>query len=256
MKKITLFPLFLMIISSVVFSDSPFKLDPATDILLGWGSLALFTTSQCIPPQVSGQGGIEDINGLDAPAMFPYNKTLDDIGTFAAYTALVLPAAGVLYEAGVTSRYVPYAVMYAEAFLLTWGSKDLLKALVCRYRPYAYVGSVPDAEVEDVYNSFPSGHTSFGFLGAAFLSSTYSREYPDSPWKIPLVVSAYTLAGGVAITRVLSGSHFITDVLAGALIGGFWGWIVPELHRRGRHHAGVGAGLVPVPGGVYLSAQF
>jgi len=255
MKKITFFSLFLMIISTRVFSDSPYKLDPATDIMLGCWSLALFTASQCIPPQVSGQGSTEDINGLDAQAMFLYNKTLDDIGTFAAYTALVLPAAGVFYEARVASRYVPYAVMYAEAFLLTWGSKDLLKALVCRYRPCAYVGSVPEDVAEDVYNSFPSGHTSFGFLGAAFLSSTFSREYPDSPWEMPLVVSAYTLAGGVAITRVLSGSHFITDILAGALIGSFWGWVVPELHCRGGR-SGVGAALVPVPGGVLVSVQF
>jgi membrane-associated phospholipid phosphatase len=122
--------------------------------------------------------------------------------------------------------------MYTEAFLLTYGTKDLLKFAVARNRPYTYFGDVPAGDEEDYYNSFPSGHTAFAFLGASFLSATFAAEYPDSKWKAPLIAGSYTLATGIALMRILSGNHFLTDVLVGAAIGSFYGRLVPALHAR------------------------
>ena len=52
-------------------------------------------------------------------------------------------------------------------------------------------------------------------------------KYPDSKWRVPVTVAAYALAGTTASLRIASGSHFSSDVLAGALIGSFSGFIVP-----------------------------
>ncbi|MDR0382654.1 MAG: phosphatase PAP2 family protein, partial [Spirochaetaceae bacterium] len=45
------------------------------------------------------------------------------------------------------------------------------------------------------------------------------------------IFGAYTLATGIASMRIISGSHFLTDVLTGTAIGSFYGWIIPFLHK-------------------------
>jgi undecaprenyl-diphosphatase len=64
--------------------------------------------------------------------------------------------------------------------------------------------------------SFPSGHAATAFLMASVLSARYPslRRY------------LYGLAALVALTRVLLGLHYPTDVLAGAAIGLGLGYLV------------------------------
>ena len=77
-----------------------------------------------------------------------------------------------------------------------------------------------------------TGSTALAFLSASFLSATFSAEYPDSKWKIPVIAGSYVLATGIAFLRIASGTHFLTDVLAGAAIGSLYGWVIPALHKR------------------------
>lgn len=95
---------------------------------------------------------------------------------------------------------------------------------------YSY--GIPDGKESDYYNSFPSGSTSYAFLGATFLSTTFSNEYPESKWKLPITIGSYTLATGIASMRIISGSHFLSDVLVGAAIGTFYGLAIPVLHEN------------------------
>jgi len=59
-------------------------------------------------------------------------------------------------------------------------------------------------------NSFPSGHTSFAFMGATFLHRRYGPKYS---------IPAYAAASFVGYSRVDSEKHFVEDVVAGAAIG-------------------------------------
>jgi len=59
-------------------------------------------------------------------------------------------------------------------------------------------------------NSFPSGHTQTAF-GAATVLAYYYRKW--------LTIPVFTLAAGVAVSRVYLGVHFPLDTLAGALVG-------------------------------------
>ena len=68
------------------------------------------------------------------------------------------------------------------------------------------------------------------FNGAVFLSYTFSKYFPESKWKIPMIAGSLTMALATGVQRILSGNHFITDVLAGAAIGSFTGFLVPFLH--------------------------
>jgi undecaprenyl-diphosphatase len=58
-------------------------------------------------------------------------------------------------------------------------------------------------------DSFPSGHASASFAVAAVIA----RLYPAWAWP------ACALAGFVALTRVVRGSHFVSDVVAGVVLG-------------------------------------
>jgi len=60
--------------------------------------------------------------------------------------------------------------------------------------------------------SFPSGHTSAAFQGAAFIHKRYGLQYS---------IPAYIAATYVGYSRVESKNHFSHDVLAGAVIGTF-----------------------------------
>jgi membrane-associated phospholipid phosphatase len=154
------------------------------------------------------------------------------ISDYGVYGLLTLPILSVIGNANDTNTWLTYGIMYTEAFLLTFGTKDLLKNAIIRYRPYMYEGGIPDGREDDYYKSFPSGSTALAFLSATFLSTTFSEEYPDSKWRLPIIIGSYTLATGIASMRIVSGSHFLSDVLVGATIGSLYGWIIPFLHKK------------------------
>ena len=80
------------------------------------------------------------------------------------------------------------------------------------------------------------------FASAGFVSYVFSRYYPESKLKVPVIVTAYTAATTTAVLRILSGNHFMTDVLTGALLGTLWGVGVPMLHTLGDN---VEVGITP-----------
>jgi undecaprenyl-diphosphatase len=84
-----------------------------------------------------------------------------------------------------------------------------LKARLIRERPYvSLAGIVPGTPALDRY-SFPSGHT----LHAVSLTTLAVAEYPELSWL------CVPFAALVAMSRVVLGLHYPTDVAAGAFIG-------------------------------------
>jgi undecaprenyl-diphosphatase len=85
----------------------------------------------------------------------------------------------------------------------------------CAYEPHCWARLLPPDQF-----SFPSGHTITAFAVALSVSSYYPS----------LLVGLLFLAASVAASRILLGMHFLSDVLAGALIGtglaytAVWAW--------------------------------
>lgn len=229
-RKVSIIVVALLLMPAISAVAGEYELTPIVDALLGAGTVGMIAVSE-LPGGKAGTPDSEaNINSLDRQVIAAYSRVMDDVSTAGAYAMLVLPALSVMHQLRSVETLVTYASMYAEAFFLTMGTKNLLKIAISRYRPYTYRGEMPAGEENEYYNSFPSGHTAFAFLGATFLSQTFLTEFPDSAFRLPVIIGSYALASAVGVLRVLSGNHFITDVIAGGLIGAFYGWIIPALH--------------------------
>ncbi len=105
--------------------------------------------------------------------------------------------------------------------LLAGAASELVKMLVRRERPNTHAGATVFHPLlphpfETSNLSFPSGHATLAFAAACFLSFLVPRAAPVF----------LLLAAGCAYTRLVVHSHFLSDVVASAVMGFAVAWIV------------------------------
>ncbi|MDR1038625.1 MAG: phosphatase PAP2 family protein [Deltaproteobacteria bacterium] len=115
----------------------------------------------------------------------------------------------------------------AASMLLT----EILKRTVLRKRPYHVEGDRKD--------SFPSGHTTLAFAGAAYWHRRYGWEIG-----VPMLAAA----SAVGYSRVYAYRHHWSDVMAGAVIGSGVTLLITGGYRKPGAHVSV----TPTPGGARL----
>ena len=183
------------------------------------------------PPMIPlGPADIDQVNPLDRAWMLPYSKQAETVSTILQYSSAFVPV--LLSLASDPSSALSSGIVYAESLSLAFGAKNLLKYLFPRYRPYIYTGGAPGMDPSEDEQSFPSGHATIAFTAAAFSAYLYFQGLPQTANYLPFVIANFSLAGLTASYRVVSGMHFLTDVLAGAAIGTFCGFVIPALIRK------------------------
>lgn len=248
MKKI--FSFFVFVFSAAfIFSQNSFSihgkeeifgLDGVMDgllfgggVLLSGGDLILDNVLEVNRAEYDGSKVYDKnkVNAFDRFFMNEYSEKLDRAGDAGLVLCMLTPS--VLF-ATQKEEWFTIGVMYAETLLIANGIKELTKLAVNRDRPFMYYNpsTYPKDDVEDgdFANSFPSGHSTMSFAGAAFASYTFSKYFPDSPYRYAVTASSFTLAAATACLRVKSGNHFATDVLTGAVLGSAVGFLVPFVH--------------------------
>ncbi|QHI35892.1 hypothetical protein IMCC3317_12400 [Kordia antarctica] len=113
-----------------------------------------------------------------------------------------------------------FALSYGTGFIITHS----LKRIVRKERP----------EGRNLFDAFPSGHTTSAFSGATFIQRRYGWKY--GKW-------AYVLAAIVGVSRMEGpdGWHDIWDVLAGATVGIGSTYIFTKPYQKNQMQVGFSA---------------
>jgi lipoprotein signal peptidase len=165
------------------------------------------------------------------------NSTLDNLSKY------VFEPWGNKYAFGLTAgfyfeglifkneRNKKVAMEATKSIIITTGFTQVTKYLIQRHRPYQdeppdpYKAEGPFHGKSD-YTSFFSGHTSTIFA----LATTFSMEFKEQKW-VPYV--AYSIATGVAWSRLYDNQHWASDVFAGAAAGYFIGRLIHKKNNWG-----------------------
>lgn len=120
----------------------------------------------------------------------------------------------------------------AQVTVLNGASVELVRIIVQRPRPFVYEAPLTLGANPWHYNSFVSGHTSFAAaMGMAALLLLVRRR--ASFW---LVTAAGLIAASLVFTtgacRILSGRHFLTDVISAFIVGSIVAAFVFRLREK------------------------
>lgn len=135
-----------------------------------------------------------------------------------------------------------------EAFAITGFLFRVTEATFRRARPYVWecverTGSYDSCKDSGLggTNSFISGHTALAATGAALMCTHHARlGLYGNPWDAVACGLGIAVAGAVGIGRMVTDNHYATDVIAGAIVGGLSGWLVPTALHYGFDGQGVG----------------
>jgi undecaprenyl-diphosphatase len=165
--------------------------------------------------------GFFELNGLAT------SQSIADLAVVVTYfgSELVLISfAGLLYLLSKTKK-LETAFVVVLAVVLSDIVLFVLKTVYVRQRPPLVLNGVILPFGPDSGSSFPSGHTTRAFAVASLVSLIMGRKY----------AFLLVLAIGVALSRVIIGVHFPSDVLGGAFLGMLLGLVVyehgPRLYR-------------------------
>ena len=156
-------------------------------------------------------------NNLRHPAMTQFFKAVSDYGVIvmAVYFVLML-----LWE---KRKIFPVASACIVSGLLGDFTKDYLKHLVKRPRPFLDLPALEPLIKRPKGYSFPSGHTTLAFAVAFIACRILPKRYS---------IPALLIAVLVAFSRLYLGVHYPTDTLGGICVGYLVALITEFLYKR------------------------
>ncbi|MFZ4620740.1 MAG: phosphatase PAP2 family protein [Bacteroidota bacterium] len=194
------------------------------------------------------------INAIDRISAGNYSHTQSKISDVLVGASILSPAL-LMLDPAIRKDAGTISTMYLETVLFATFTPSLGKGSAKRIRPYVYSTSAPLSlkQDDDSRRSFFSGHSTWAFATSVFFASVYTDYHPDSEYKKYIWGGAFGLASTVAILRVTSGAHFISDVVVGAAVGSAIGYGIPYLHRTISEDVTVSPVLGPDYRGIHLS---
>jgi len=122
-------------------------------------------------------------------------------------------------------------IINLESFTFTSFVSVVLQTQLARERPFVRNCQNGECESDQIYRSMPSGHTAYAFTGAGLLCThhAYQHNYGDPDIERTVCATALGVATAEGFLRIMADGHYATDVLAGAGVGLFSGFLLPRL---------------------------
>jgi len=247
--------------------------DTATDVVITTAAGLWLVTSELSKGDLApaacrwcdrAKDGSDALNGVDRWArrhlLWKDTRIADVASSVLAF--VVAPTTGIVTTSIAAahdgaSRDAPIdGLLVAEATLVAGGVNQITKFVAGRERPFVHylarredgLHDLTDAP-EDDHLSFFSGHAALSFAIATSRGTVATmRDYRLAPlvW-----AGGLSWATAIGYLRIAADKHYLTDVLAGALVGSAIGVAVPRIFHApiadGRA-AGVTASAAPASG--------
>jgi membrane-associated phospholipid phosphatase len=169
------------------------------------------------------------VNAFDRPTIGNNSDFAYGLATATVWLAALVPVALDAWDLQRFQPLVEDATVLATALSISGALVTVAKFTFQRPYPRTYAGDPKLVHESGGYQSFYSGHTTIAFTSLSVASMTIGRRY--NQWVLPWIVTA-AVGSSVAAELVLSGWHFPTDTIVGALVGTGVGIAVPAAHFR------------------------
>ena len=205
------------------------------------------------------------LNPLDRLTAGYYSAGWSSLSDYLLYGLGATTAGLLLADEGLLDT-LNDGVVIAEATLSATGAASIMTLAAGRPRPFLYGDpTVPSGykaplsirNSADANLSFLSSHTAEAFAIVTSLYVAEHRLHPRSSYPRYVLGVGLGVASLIGVARVMSGYHFITDVVGGAVVGSSLGVLVASVHGSPVH-------VVPVvnrdaggsAGGLAISGSF
>jgi membrane-associated phospholipid phosphatase len=234
----------IIVVSSInCYSQSPYKLSTSKEIPLIGTGLVLGGVSYFTDERISAftidqisELSNSSINRLDRSAIYNYSLNLNEASDVLVGISIGIPSL-LLIDNDIRNDWQIISTIYFETALFATFIPRIVKISSERTRPFVYNPNAPvNKKLEsDARHSFFSGHTTWAFASAVFLSTVYDEYFPESPWRNYIWTGSLLMAGTIGYLRYEAGYHFPTDIIAGAAVGTVIGYIIPVIHKSNQN---------------------
>lgn len=150
------------------------------------------------------------VSGLQtSPVSLQFFNLITNFGSIKFITSLSILIAGIL----LIKNRKRLAKFFLGVLFFGAGSAYLFKELVRRLRPEMLLGFVESGF------SYPSAHALLGTVFYGFLAYYLAKRQTEKSKKFLIYVGATIIITLVALSRVVIGVHWGTDVIGGLLLG-------------------------------------
>jgi membrane-associated phospholipid phosphatase len=183
-------------------------------VAVPFGLLLFLVQDKWSPLLRADTGARDDLHGyaVDHQSFVTAMRVLSTLGSTTVWLALFTAVVVWLVMRGSRRLALFVAVTVAGSSVLN----QVVKNAVDRARPV-----LPDPVAHASGQSFPSGHAQGALVGFAVLLLVF-LPWLRGAWRPTAVVAAVIVTIAIGVSRVALGVHYVSDVLAGYVLGGAW----------------------------------